>query len=77
MYVCIDLYILPFYFNTHMNICISVSKLLTLKLELLSCSQPDCFDLLFLMHLFIYSGQTLILLLIMSSTLKLGKILFP
>lgn len=36
-----------FYFNTHMNICISMSKLLTLKLEVLSCSKPDCFDLLF------------------------------
>lgn len=57
-------------------ICISQSKMLTLKLEVLSCSKSHCFDLLFLMHLFIYSVQPLIFLLSLSSTLKLGKIVF-
>lgn len=37
--------------------------MLTLKLEVLSCSKPGCFDLLFLMYLFIYSVQPLIFLL--------------
>jgi len=44
-----------------MNICISVSKLLTLKLEVLSCSKPDCFDLLFFnrfIHLFCPGSDT-------------------
>lgn len=38
-----------------------MSKLLTLKLEVLSCSKPDCFDLLFFnvfIHLFCPGSDT-------------------
>lgn len=37
--VCGFIYLAGVIFNMHMNICVSVSKQLTLKLEVLSCSQ--------------------------------------